>query len=281
MRLDYFLPSPWAQAALTMHAVVEGIAEPRTEILPAMLPNLFVRLDGHSRVALDGGPFIDAPPVTLLGPTCGAYRLMLSAGCRLLTIGLLPGGWARCLPMPAHECVDTLVDGAALWGETATAEIIERLQAAPLNGAHVGLIERFLMHGPRRASHPGMLRLAGIDAWLERSPALSLDTLCTQLDVSARQLRRITLEGYGMSPKTLAMKYRALRLASSLSLARELPPTNPWQAEYADQSHMIRDFRRFIGWTPQAFRLEQRNVAAATLIGRHQAGAIRPLALLS
>ena len=280
MRLDYFLPAPWAQDAFTMHAVVEHITAPRLEIIPAMLPNLFFRLAGHSRLALDAGPLLDAPPVALIGPTRSAYRLLLDAGCRLAIIGFLPAGWARCLPMPAHECADTLVDGTAIWGQTATDELLEHLQAGPLDGTHTGRIERFLLSGLHRGSTTGLQRIAGIDAWLERSPALCLDVLGAQLDVGARQLRRITLDHYGMSPKTLAMKYRALRLASSLCRTPE-PLTTAWPESYADQSHMIRDFRRFIGWTPQAFRMEQRNTAAATLAGRRQAGARRPLALLS
>ncbi|UZW57987.1 hypothetical protein NUH86_22160 (plasmid) [Sphingobium sp. JS3065] len=50
---------------------------------------------------------------------------------------------------------------------------------------------------------------------------------------------------------------------------------------FADQSHLIRDFRRFVGWTPTAFARDRRNIAYATLEGRSRAGAVRPLSLLS
>ena len=50
---------------------------------------------------------------------------------------------------------------------------------------------------------------------------------------------------------------------------------------YADQSHMIRDFYRFVGWAPATFLREHQNIAAATLLGRRMAGAVRPLVLWS
>ena len=45
---------------------------------------------------------------------------------------------------------------------------------------------------------------------------------------------------------------------------------------YADQSHMIRDFYRFVGWTPATFLREHQNIAAATLLGRRMAGRRSP-----
>lgn len=90
-------------------------------------------------------------------------------------------------------------------------------------------------------------------------------------------MRRIALEYYGAPPKILAMKYRALRLAAEMCQGGGLGET--LQA-YADQSHMIRDFRRFVGWTPAAFQRDH-NLAAATLSGRRRAGAARPLVLWS
>jgi AraC-like DNA-binding protein len=93
-------------------------------------------------------------------------------------------------------------------------------------------------------------------------------------------MRRLTLDCYGASPKTLAMKYRALRTATVLCQGNSAD-TDAAMRAYADQAHMIRDFRRFVGWTPAAFLRDQHNIAAATLTGRRKAGATRPLVLWS
>lgn len=278
MRLDYFMPSPWARSLLTIHAVVEDVEEQRVEILPAMLPNIHFRLAGSSSVAFSGGSSRPAPPVALIGPTANAYALTLGRGCRIAIAGLLPEGWAQVMGISGRQCTELLVDGADIWGPLVAARTIERLSAAPLDGRHIGLVEAFLNRPA--VSFPDLQRaqIRVIDRWLEHSPSLSLDTLSAELDVGARQLRRITLDTYGLSPKTLAMKYRALRMAALMSQGA---PASDLPHVYADQSHMIRDFRRFVGWTPAAFQREPHNVAAATLSGRRRAGATRPLVLLS
>ena len=76
------------------------------------------------------------------------------------------------------------------------------------------------------------------------------------------------------------MKYRALRTAALMCRSDSAGMTDALP-DYADQSHMIRDFRRFVGWTPAAFLREHQNIAAATLSGRRKAGAVRPLVLWS
>ena len=76
------------------------------------------------------------------------------------------------------------------------------------------------------------------------------------------------------------MKYRALRTAA-LMCRRDGAAMAVASQAYADQSHMIRDFYRFVGWTPATFLREHQNIAAATLLGRRMAGAVRPLVLWS
>lgn len=279
MRLDYFLPSPGVRNLLTIHAGVEDVTEARVEVLPAMLPNLHIRVAGRSSIVFADGSRFDAPPVSLIGPTTGAYSITLSQGCRIAVVGLLPLGWARLVRFPGFEGADRVIDGTDIWGARAVAEVVERLSAVPLDGGHIGVVEAFLTRATGGASDHLLRQIAGIDHWLERSASLSLDALSAQVDLGDRQLRRITLECYGVSPKTLAMKYRALRMAAVMCQGggRELGEA---LHAYADQSHMIRDFRRFVGWTPAAF-LRDHNLAAATLSGRRQAGAARPLVLWS
>jgi AraC-like DNA-binding protein len=280
MRLNYFLPSQRFRSLLTIHAAVDDVTESTIEILPAMLPNLHIRLAGHSTYIFADGQAIAAPPVSLIGPTSSAFRIVLSEGFRMMAVGFLPVGWQALVRLPAFECVDRLLDGECLWGARATARIVERLHAAPRDGSHLDRIEAFLADRVDGPSLHRLQQIVGIDQWLEHALPLSLDDLCSNLDVGARHLRRLTLDCYGMSPKTLTMKYRALRAAASMS-QRDFGEAITASRSYADQSHMIRDFHRFVGWTPGAFTRERQNIAAATMIGRRQAGAERPLVLWS
>ena len=285
MRLKYFVPSPALQHCLSVHAAVTEVTEAQTVVLPAMLPNLHIRLAGHSTYALADGRCIPAPAISVIGPTSHAYRLRFSPGFRMVAVGLLPLGWQALLGISANVCTDQLLAGDDLWPASALARLLDALHACPLDGRHIGTVESLLEQGRwgvGKRSHESV-QTAAIDEWLENSPALSLDALCGTLGVGARQLRRITERTHGLPPKLLAMKYRALRTAHALAVRHAdtaARHTSHAMLLYADQSHAIRDFQRFIGLTPA--NLERNySLARATLAGRQRAGVRRPLALLS
>jgi AraC-like DNA-binding protein len=242
---------------------------------PAMQPNLRIRLAGHSSYQFGHAPPQPAPAIALIGPTSQAYRLDFSPGFRMLPVGLLPCGWRNLAGLPAHECADQMLAADHLWPATALAHMLEQLHDHPLNGSHRLCVESLLACA---------LQTEAIDHWLEHNATLSLDVLSHHLGVGARQLRRITEHSHGLSPKALAMKYRALRMAQALVQAngqRQHPALAQALLPYADQAHAIRDFQRFTGWTPAAFSQAPQGIARATLIGRMRAGAQRPLVLMS
>lgn len=280
MRLDYRIPNTALRSLLSVHALVTEVEEQQIEILPAMLPNLHIRLAGSSCYSFDDGANIEAPQVCLIGPTTSAYRVTLRPGLVMMATGFLPMGWMSLARAPACALSDTLIDGADLWGDRVVETICDQLVHARSQGCCWALLERFLMGRMRVCNDTRLTPASGIDHWLETSPDLRIEDLAAMLDVGCRHLRRLTLDSHGASPKTLAMKYRCLRAAAVLSLKGAqgvddvLPP-------FADQAHLIRDFRRFIGWTPGAFIDGGMNTAASTLRGRRAAGAARPLTLLS
>ena len=278
MHLEYFLPSPAYRAWITVHTVLDGLTQATTALLPAMLPNLHIRLSGRSSYVFADGRRVAAPAITLLGPTNTAYEVELEAGTLVAAAGLLPAGWLSLIRSPAREFADGLIDGADLWGPHPCALALEQLLACRLDGRHTRIVEELLRLPARPHEHSRFVLAA--DHWLEHSPDLSVDALSETLGVGRRHLQRIMLETYGAPPKALAMKYRALRVAAYLA-AHEQPVLADALTGYADQPHLTRDFRRFVGVTPGAFLRDCAGITAGTFAGRHRAGASRPLVLWS
>ena len=81
---------------------------------------------------------------------------------------------------------------------------------------------------------------------------------------------------YGMPPKYLARKYRALRAARAYAEQNEEELLALEDAFY-DQSHMIREIKFFAGTTPTKLRVEEGETA--TLIDQRKdlKGKIPPL----
>jgi AraC-like DNA-binding protein len=95
--------------------------------------------------------------------------------------------------------------------------------------------------------------------WMARANGnADLDRAARQANLSARQFRRRCLEESGLTPKRLC---RVLRFRHACQIALELErgaTGGPnWsaialEAEYFDQSHLIRDFQMFTGQSPMA-----------------------------
>ena len=88
-------------------------------------------------------------------------------------------------------------------------------------------------------------------AWLGSSLNPPVEELFAESGYSRRQTERLILQYFGFAPSGLARKFRAIRAANLLA---HDGLNDEGEAEIAsafvDQSHMIREIRRFCGYTP-------------------------------
>lgn len=280
MQLDYRMPSAAFGDALSVIGHVHALSGAIADTVPALLPNLHLRIAGRSRYSFRGGPMRDAPPATLIGATSAAFAIEMSADFEMICIGILPEGWRRAVGHPGELMVDDMIDAALVWPAGAVAALVDAVAAVPDFARRHAAVEGFLAARASERLRADPRRIAAVRQWLETPGALSLDALAQRIDLSPRQIARLTLDCYGASPKTLAMKYRALRAAGTLAVHGAAGYERAL-AGYADQSHLIRDFHRFIGWTPRHFLGERQPIARATMARRWAAGARSTMALCS
>jgi AraC-like DNA-binding protein len=87
-----------------------------------------------------------------------------------------------------------------------------------------------------------------VDAWLQACASPELADLAAATGLSRRQLERRCNQLYGVPPKLLARRHRALQAAALIAQDRDAPDG------FYDQSHMIRELKRFVGLTPRQIR---------------------------
>jgi methylphosphotriester-DNA--protein-cysteine methyltransferase len=118
---------------------------------------------------------------------------------------------------------------------------------------------------------------ATVDKWLSDSADPHIDDLIAATGLSARQLERNTTRFYGLPPKKLARKYRALRVAHILASGGRLEESGLAFAFY-DQSHLIREVKQFTGLTPSQLKSGVSWLTEATMRGRgNMKGSVDPL----
>jgi AraC-like DNA-binding protein len=224
---------------------------PIERVLPDGCVELIVHLsDAFLRVLPDGRPH-PQPRAFVVGPS--TRPLLVQPGNHVDTLGVRfrPGGARPFLHVPLDELSDATTRLGDLLG-SAGDHLPEALGAEETEAERVRILEGFLLPRLRAAGRgqPG-LPAAVVRAALEHRGRLTATELSRRAGTGLRQLQRAFLSDLGLPPKSF------LRLVRFQGLLAALPRSGAvnWAAlafecGYADQSHLIREFRSFAGETP-------------------------------
>lgn len=193
------------------------------------------------------------PHAVVIGTMTQAMLVRRSGAMDLLGVRFRPGGLAAFLACDAAELVNGRAELTAFWGAIAT-ELWEQLAERPpaerlrwlrgfLEARMTGAVDPFVRHCVERIQATrGELRLTEI----ERSTGLTL-----------RQIERKFSRQLGISPKLFA---RVVRFGAVMDAA-EGSPAPDWgriaaEFGFADQPHLVREFKAFAGLTPTSYHAE-------------------------
>ncbi len=250
MELHYYLPRADLREYVRAYYY---FATPAASVQPlcAELGNIRILLDGDGELQMAGGAPLRITSTFLIGPTMSAYTMRANAGTRVFGIGIRPRGWVKLFSINAYEAADQVFDLTDVAQRVAGMELDAirnsnhpEEMAAACDRYFTALLER---RAQRRDIYP-----QAIENWLLNDQDLDIDRLMETIDVSRRQTDRLAKKYFGASPKLLQRKYRALRAADRIRQGEA-----PWICAagpgFYDQSHFIKEFRRFIGVTPSQF----------------------------
>jgi AraC-like DNA-binding protein len=154
--------------------------------------------------------------------------------------------------LPLSWLTDRVLSLDELWGPTG-AGLPEELDGMT-EAARIDRLESELLQRLGRGRDPGTrIDVPGLAAWVRRSRGrVSVERLAEAAGVSRQHLTRVFHELAGVSPK---MYCRLARFHSALGVAAA-GARGAWAGVaaalgYADQSHMIAEFRKFSSLTPQ------------------------------
>ena len=111
------------------------------------------------------------------------------------------------------------------------------------------------------------------------NPSLSVTKFAEQVGASTRTVERIVKRDYGLTPKQVARRARALDMASALLGVAMEEEEADLRLRYFDQPHLIREIRHFFGTTPKALKSSPHPLLRLNLEVR-QARRVQALALL-
>jgi AraC-like DNA-binding protein len=183
--------------------------------------------------------FMTGRPATVTGVPRGPVHRVLEGRGRVLGVAFRPGCFRPWLGRPVSTLTDRAVSGLFEWlpaaGVVPTVDEVEdRLRAHlpardPMAEALADLVDRI-------AADPGLTRV---------------DSVAEAFGTGVRRLQRLFADYVGVGPKWVIRRYRLHEITSRLG-AQEPVDWAELAAElgYADQAHLVRDFRAMVGEPP-------------------------------
>lgn len=198
-----------------------------------------------TNVVLEGGT------ATAGGVTTRLFTRRLQGTGQAFGIMFRPAGFRPLIGVPMR----TITDRTLPFEDVARgADELARAVASTHDPAEaVAQVEAFMSRRVPATPHPAeaTMRLAEMAA--DDRDLVRVAQLADRAGISPRTLQRRFADHVGISPKSLIRRYRIFDAAEA-ARHREVD----WAAlsatlGYADQSHLVRDFRSAIGMTPAAY----------------------------
>ena len=194
----------------------------------------------HEHAALFFGPQSRLMPVSVTGS-------FISVG-----FALRPGTGHALLKAKTAEYIDRLVtcDSIGLPGTETLAKLYPN--ARPEEWLHVleESIRQIVANAGGKTPDPITSRFEEITL---ADPSISVGALAKECGLTAQTLERLIRRDFGMTPKQVLRRSRALDMAASLRGVADHAEGDEMALRYYDQSHLIREFTDLFGMSPKQF----------------------------
>lgn len=189
------------------------------------------------------------------GPSTGPYVACPSPGAEYFFVRFRPGKMPRLLDAAPTDLVDAAVRRVPRLLGMDTDQLGERLRAARTLAAKQEILEALLWPAQERPLCQDRRCVAALDMIDALGGRVQVAEVARELGLSLRTLHRMFQDQVGLSPKRLIRHLRVQRAMEQLQRGpAEVSLSRLACAHgFADQSHMIREFRSLIGRLPSEF----------------------------
>jgi AraC-like DNA-binding protein len=249
---------------------------PMKELERADRAQFRILLRGCGRYHFIDGTDCPTYPATLVGPTTAAMHTSTDGPTTVFGWGMTPAGWTALMGKAGGDWVDKALDARSIFGD-ALFDLQQQLLNADTIEAQFAIGQAAAAQIFATSDTAPFEFTSIVDQWLLEDSEHHIDALATATGLSPRHLERVTKRYYGMPPKKLARKYRAVRAAHMLAAGDSLDDTELGLSFY-DQSHLIREVKQFTGLTPTELKAGSSILTEATMRERSKLGdSVSPL----
>jgi AraC-like DNA-binding protein len=191
----------------------------------------------------------------VVGVPRGRFTTTLSGRGRVLGTKFRPGGLRPFLDRPLSALSGRSFRPDEIFGPGARD--LERLALAEPEAVDAFVhVQRFLRQLEPELDPDAELAARIAEAAASDREIVRVEALAARFGLGVRALQRLFAEYVGVSPKWVIQRYRLHEAAERIARMRPEELDGAALAAdlgYADQAHFIRDFRRWVGFTPAEY----------------------------
>lgn len=219
------------------------------------------------------------------GPQSKRMPITVEGDFSVLSLALNPGAMSSFGPFPIAPTVDRIIP----YGEFGYNEdgLFRQFADAHTPEEQLAVGEKLFRTylDLTKAGKPDPLTRA-FDMAAFRNPNMKVGDFAEEQNVSPKKVERVVKRDFGLSPKKVLRRARAMDMAANLRGVGDEQEADELALRYFDQSHLNREFQEFFGITPVqfvktpqpliVFSLEARQARRLELLGRLDEGGKRP-----
>ncbi|MBK5720454.1 AraC family transcriptional regulator [Dysgonomonas sp. Marseille-P4677] len=249
---SFILPSPLLSPYIKHYWILK--INETNPISERIIPTGFMQLVFHRGDKMKSLTHNKLQPQSFICGQSDSYTNLESTGkVNMIVVVFHPFGAKTFFPMSMNEFYGMNISLKDL-GDQSLKELEERIHETPDNYEAIKLIEEYLTPRLYRFDNYNSKRISKVIDSINSKHQPNITQLSNIACLSYKQFNRIFTEYVGVTPKEFT---RIIRFQRTLYMLQQNPNIDIMQiivdCGYYDQSHLIKEFRNFSGYTPFEF----------------------------
>lgn len=188
------------------------------------------------------------------GVSTGKFSRRLEGWSRVFGVKFKPGGFRTFLGEATSTITDCVLPAQRVFGPSVLG-LAARIYRCPDAESMTDATGKFLSSLQPSPDTSADLSAQLVELIFDDPSILTVDQLAAKAGMGARSLQRLFKEYVGVPPKWVIRRYRLHELVERLHSGQAFDGARlALDLGYADQAHLINDFRNLVGYTPTAYR---------------------------
>jgi AraC-like DNA-binding protein len=234
-------------------------------VFPSGCTEIIFNLGAGNWHTFTGGTFTPTPAIELWGQLVRPLFIKSTGRNTMLGIRLLPHAAASILNEKVNLFNNQVTNYSDICGKTVRSLHLQLLETGSRD-KRIALVETFLLQQLQKATKR-LPKIALINDLMyelrhQHLPG-TMENMASRYGITARYMQQLFVHYTGLTPKIYS---QINRFQKSLQLVTEGDASLTsiaYECGYADQSHFIREFKTFTGYTPSRYSIENSPVTMA------------------